>query len=88
MVSVGFGRSKLGIFQTSSFTQGNFNVYVSALKNKQKNDFRLGTGLIFLNIFDVIRNVFEERKTIGFNATIANTYTVNKRYLVGLKLFI
>lgn len=86
-LSVGFGRSYIGISQTSSFTQGNFNVYVSPLKNNRKNDFRLGTGIGYLDISDVSQNVFEERNSIGFNAIIENTYTVNTRFLIGLRLF-
>lgn len=51
-LSAGYGRSNSGVFETSSFVQGNLNIFISPFKNNNKNDFRIGTGMSYLNISD------------------------------------
>lgn len=51
-LSVSYGRSNTGVYETASYIQGNLNVYVSPLKNTKRNDFRIGTGLSLYNVSD------------------------------------
>lgn len=99
--SVGFGRSSSGTFETSSFVQGNLNVFLSPFKNGNRNDFRIGTGISCMNGSDaylesasyengtVVEEVhrFDNRTSIGLNIMLENTYTVREKFMVGLKLF-
>ncbi len=100
-VSLNFGRSNWGVFETASFIQGNLNIYWSPFRNDKRNDFRIGTGLSFYNVSDAYMSfesysnnqlvdrdyVFENRDSFGFNLIIENTFSVTDRFLLGLKLF-
>jgi len=97
--SVGYGKSTGGIFLTTSYLQGNFNVFVSPLKNIKINDFRVGTGLSVMSVSDVYIGMiftdgfqreiieYDDRTTVGFNIMIENTYAINDKYLIGAKIF-
>jgi hypothetical protein len=99
--SLNFGRSNSGVFETSSYIQGNLNIFVSPFRNNKKNDFRVGSGFSIMNIsdsyyFEPDCNVgteqlspyhFNRRNSYGFNIIIEDTYSINDRFLIGLKLF-
>lgn len=96
-----YGKSDNGVFETASFVQGNVNVYVSPLRNNRKNDFRVGTGLSYYTISDAYLESaeytagklvdadysFDKRSSFGVNVVLENTYSISKKFLVGLKLF-
>ena len=100
-ISLNFGRSNWGVGETASFIQGNLNIYWSPFKNNKRNDFRLGTGVSFFNISDAYMSfesyngtqlidkdyVFDNRYSVGVNMIIENTYSINDRFILGLKLF-
>lgn len=100
-ISLGYGRSNDGVFETASFFQGNLNVYVSPFRNHKRNDFRIGTGVSYMNISDVYLESaeyangvvvdedyeFETRNTVGFNILLENTYSITEKFMIGLKLF-
>ncbi len=96
--SFNFGKSDKGVHNSSSFLQGNLNLFISPFKNSRKNDFRLGLGMSYYGVSDtkiMKENVgyssnfkeFEKRNSFGTNIIIENTYTLKDRYLIGLKLF-
>lgn len=101
-LSLAYGRSNFGVFETASFTQGNLNVFFSPFRNTRKNDFRVGTGLSLYNVSDAylassvyefptgVRTeiyAFDERKSYGYNIIIENTYALTNRFMLGLKVF-
>ena len=51
-LSAGYGRSNDGIYETASYLLGNLNKFLSPFKDTGRNDFRLGTGLSFMNLSD------------------------------------
>jgi len=99
--TLNYGKSISGVYETSSYIQENLNIFISPFKNSRKNDFRIGTGFSIMNISDSY--YFEEecgvgieqsspyhydkRNSLGFNIIIENTYSINARFLIGLKLF-
>ena len=98
-----YGRGDNGSYQSTSFIQGNFNVYLSPYHNNKKNNFKLGTGFSIMNVanthyyvydcgnipHDQLRSkIFEKRNSTGFNIIFEDTYSVNDYFLIGLKLFI
>ncbi len=100
-ISINLGRSNYGGFETSSFVQGNLNIFISPFKNNKQFDFRLGTGITYYNVNDAyalsklwVNGVlvdadygFEKRNSFGFNLIIENTYLLTDKFMVGLKLF-
>lgn len=100
-ISIGYGRSEEGVFETASFFQGNFNIYLSPFKNNKRNDFRIGTGLSYINVSDAyLVSVdysngvvvdedykFDKVNSIGMSIILENTYSIREKFLVGLKLF-
>ena len=99
-VSLGYGKSNNGVFETASFVQGNLNIYFSPFKNNKRNDFRIGTGLTYYNVSDasmrsseyvngVLRqeHVFEDRNSVGANIILENTYSITEKLRVGIKAF-
>ncbi len=98
--SVNYGKSSNGVFLTTSYLQGNLNLFVSPFKNTRENDFRIGTGLSVMDVSDVYisessfengipRYVYgyDDRTSIGFNIIIENTYALTDKYLIGAKVF-
>lgn len=99
--TLNFGYSDYGVFKTSTYFQGNLNVFISPFKNNKKNDFRIGTGLSIMNVFDsyyiphddgVVLNqssayYFDKRNSSGLNIIIEDTYSFKGKYLIGLKLY-
>jgi hypothetical protein len=71
------------------------------LKNNRRFDFRIGTGLSYYGISDAYEQSayyengvlvdldysFDKRKSFGYNIIIENSYLLNNRILIGLKLF-
>lgn len=100
-LSIDLGRSNDGVFETASFTQGNFNVFISPFSNKRAIDFRLGTGLTFYNVSDAylesahyengilvdMDHTFENRNSFGFNIIIESSYSLTNKVFLGIKLF-
>jgi len=100
-ISINLGRSNYGVFETSSFLQGNLNIFISPFRNNRRFDFRLGTGITYYNVNDAyilykhwVGGVlvyadyeFDNRNSLGFNIIIENTYLLTDKFLVGLKLF-
>jgi len=99
--TLNYGRSNSGVYMTSSYIQGNLNIYISPFKNNRKNNFRIGTGLSIMNISDShcieqecgvgIKQSspchYNRRNSFGLNIIIEDTYSINDRFLIGLKLF-
>lgn len=101
-LSVRYGRSNKGVYETASYIQGNLNVFLSPFKNTGRNDFRVGTGLSFMNVSDArllsasynargeateIEYGFSQRNSYGYTVILEDTYTIKSKYLLGLKIF-
>ena len=100
-LSIAYGRSNSGIYEATSFIQGNLNIFVSPFKNTRRNDFRAGAGISLMNVADAFQNEaecgvgpeqtpfchFDSRNSFGYNIIIENTYLVTQKFLAGLKLF-
>ena len=100
-VSILFGKSDLGIPIYSSFSQANVNLYIHPFRNNRIVDFRIGTGLSYINIsysyisdeyvtnegLFVTNYVYDHRKSFGTNIILENTYRLGNHILMGLKLF-
>lgn len=99
--TLNYGKSNSGVYDASSYIQGNLNIFISPFTNTQKNDFRIGTGFSMMNISDSYYFIqecgigieqaspyhFDKRTSSGINIIIEDTYSISERYLVGLKLF-
>jgi len=99
--SLNYGKSIAGIYETSSYIQGNLNIFISPFKNSRRNDFRIGTGFSIMNVSDSYYFAqecavgieqsspyhYDKRNSSGFNIIIEDTYSVTDRFLIGLKLF-
>ena len=100
-LSINLGRSNWGVAEMASFTQGNLNVFISPFKNNNRFDLRLGTGLTYYNVSDAYRlssiivngeivgdtYLLDNRNSFGYNVIIENSYLLNNKFLIGLKLF-
>ena len=101
-LSLNYGRSNYGVFETASYVQGNLNLYLSPFKNTKRNDFRVGTGISLYQVsdaylvsasYDSRGNLieadydFDERSSYGYSIILEDTYTIKTRFLIGLKLF-
>jgi hypothetical protein len=100
-ISTGYGKSDQGVYETSSFIQGNANIFLSPFGNNKKNDFRIGTGFSYLNVSNVYiksselingtllynEYQFENRNLIGMNIILEDTYSITERLILGLKVF-
>jgi hypothetical protein len=98
---LGYAKTISDIFETGSFIQANTNIYISPFKNDGNNDFRLGTGLSWYTFSDIYQSSatyqngqliyqeyeFDNRKSIGVNVIIENTYLLSSKYMIGIKLF-
>ena len=98
--SLNYGTGNSGLYETSTYFQGNLNIFISPFKNSRRNDFRIGTGLSIMNITDsyFIENFniesgltstyyLDKRNSYGINIIIENTFSITERLLIGLKLF-
>jgi len=99
-LSIGYGKSYIGVYKLASFIEGNANVYFSPFKNKNRNDFRLGTGFSYCTVSDAYISSalygsagliyadyeFDLRTTFGLNIIIEDTYMITDKFLLGLKL--
>ncbi|WP_017733506.1 hypothetical protein [Nafulsella turpanensis] len=101
-LSLNYGRSNNGVYGTTSYIQGNLNVFISPFKNTRKNDFRIGTGVSLYNVSDThllyrwfdssgelveINYDVDVRKSYGYNIILEDTYSINSKLLLGLRLF-
>lgn len=100
-ISAGYGRSNQGVYESSSFIQGNANIFFSPFGNNKKNDFRIGTGLSFMNISDVYMESseylngstlymvykFDNKNPFGVNIILEDTYSITEKLILGVKVF-
>jgi len=100
-LSFAFGKSNYGVFETSSYIQGNLSFFLSPFKNNCYNDFRLGLGISVNNVTDAyvqseyyengvivdVDHVIEKRNAFGYNIIIEDSYRFSEKFLIGLKLF-
>ncbi len=100
-ISINLGRSNYGVFETTSFTQGNLNIYLSPFKNNKRTDFRIGTGLTRYSVSDayVSSRLFqngkliyteyklETRNSYGVNFVIERSSYITDKLLAGVKLY-
>jgi len=100
--TLNYGRSNFGVDKTSSYIQGNLNIFISPFKKNRKNNFRIGSGVSIMNISDSYHYTqvcavgieqtppyhFDKRNSSGFNIIIEDTYSIKDRYLIGMKFFI
>ncbi|HKJ42361.1 MAG TPA: hypothetical protein VKA27_09710 [Sunxiuqinia sp.] len=100
-VSVNFARNHEGEISTTSFIQGNLNLFFSPFRNSRKNDFRLGSGFTVYQVTDAARvaayyengvivdtvHEIDSRNSIGYNIIIEDSYNLTGQFFVGLKLF-
>lgn len=86
----------------ANLVHGAINIFLSPFRNNRFFNFRIGTGVNVYKVFDytftkasydsfgelvVYEYSFESRKSIGINMLIENTIRINKKLLVGIKLF-
>ena len=100
-LSVGMGRAVgTDFFLLNSFTQGNLNVFYSPFGNHRRLDFRIGGGLSLTSVSETFivsqvttgteveqEYVIRNRNDWAYNAIVETTYTIQDRYLVGVKAF-
>jgi hypothetical protein len=100
-LSINLGRSTYGLFETTSFTQGNLNIYLSPFKNNKRTDFRIGTGLTEYSVSDAYiysqtlingqwiytEYQIDTRSTYGLNFVIERSSLITDKLLVGVKLY-
>ncbi len=96
--ALNYGRSNSGVYATTSFIQGNLNVFISPFRNNRKNDFRVGTGLTLMNVSDTYREdnywngvitepYLDKRSAFGYNIIIEDSYSITDRFILGMKIF-
>ena len=99
--SINMGRSINGAFDgTASFLGGDINLFLSPFKNNKLNDLRIGGGFAFYNIANVYVSdihyidgveqkdyASSKETTIGGSIIIEDTFNINDRFLVGMKVF-
>lgn len=100
-MSINLGRSNYGIFETTSFTQGNLNIYLSPFTNNKRTDFRFGTGLTRYSVSDAYISSWlsqngkliyteyqiETRNSYGVNFVIERSSYITDKLLAGVKLY-
>jgi len=101
-LSVDYGKSFSGIYESASYLQGNLNLFISPFRNNRKNDFRVGAGFSLMNVSETYGQaeycgvglppnytepLFDNRDSFGYNIIIEDVYNISKKFLVGLKLF-
>ena len=93
--SINFGNSTNGVHKSSSFVQGNLNLFFSPFKNSVKNDFRIGAGMSYYKINDFKRvssmnDIYyhnSNRISLGYNFIIEDSYTFKNKFIIGAKLY-
>ena len=100
-ISVMYGKSDKGVFLTSSMIQGNVNLFFSPFKNNKVNNFKIGTGISFMNISNFYETArffeagaylyseyaFDKYNTTGLNIILEDDYQLTNRFMIGLKVF-
>ncbi|MEM8526311.1 MAG: hypothetical protein AAGG68_16840 [Bacteroidota bacterium] len=99
-VSLAYAKSNSGVFEASSFFQGNLNFYLSPFKNDGKGDFRIGAGLSTYDVSDTrifrtenspegffVEYAYDERQAVGANILLEYTRTLGEKWLLGIKSF-
>ena len=94
------GRSNVGVSETASFAQGNFNLFLSPLGSHKRIDFRIGGGYSLYRVSDAYMSgmelvgdeyvddyIFSNRTSSGFSIIIENSVQVTDRFLIGFKLY-
>ena len=95
---VAYGRGNNGTYKTSSFFQGNMNLYFVPFGNYRKNNLKLGTGISIINITNAIEvpgictppvtdNYFKNLTAAGYNFILEDTHFISEKHFIGIKLF-
>ena len=100
--SIGLGHSVAGAASSgfSAFIEGNLNIFISPFRNNRINDFRLGGGLSVYNVYDNYLQsihgvdgieykdyVTRKETSVGWSVIIEDTFTIKKRFLLGVKAY-
>ncbi|WPP47976.1 hypothetical protein [Catalinimonas niigatensis] len=99
--SINYGIGDEQTFGTASYIQGNTNVFMSPFRNTKLLDFRIGGGLSYYIVTDVIaQNVgcgsfgciageydYARRREFGYNVITEIAYQIDEKFLLGLKLY-
>lgn len=99
--SINLARSNRGSYQTTSYTQGNINLFISPFTNTGKHDLRIGAGVSYYQVSDtwqsrvVIENGevvlleygFEERNALGLSGILEYSFALSEKLSLGTKLF-
>ncbi len=100
--SIGFATSNRGVYEATSYTQGNVNIFFSPFTNTKRHDLRIGTGLSVYKVSDtwqslvviengevvVLEYSFEKRSSVGLNGIIAYSYALTDKLSLGAKVFL
>ena len=98
--AINYGKTNEIATVPSNYLQGNLNLYISPFTNNGKNDFRIGTGFSYSNVSQAIIQTKSgktlnidgdmemlQRSGVGYSLIVENTYTLNKYFFIGVKLY-
>lgn len=96
-----FARSNRGAYESSSYGQGNVNLFFSPLKNTGSHDLRIGTGLSYIRVSDTWQSQFfqengewvehygfEDRAALGVNGILEYSFAITENLSLGAKTFL
>ena len=100
--SINFARSNRGAYETTSYAQGNVNIFFSPLRNTGSHDLRIGIGLSYYSVSDAWQNRvvlqngevieisygFEDRDTVGVNGILEYSFAITEKLSLGAKVFL
>ncbi|HAA10626.1 MAG TPA: hypothetical protein DCE41_02585 [Cytophagales bacterium] len=99
-LSGGVARSVWGYSESASYFQGNANVFVSPFRNTRYLDFRLGSGLSYIDVTEVANGLLDQRgnwitfqnepsqrQSLGINFVVEYSLNIGERYLIGTKIY-
>lgn len=92
------GYENIELRETTSYQQGNANIYLSPFQNNRKVDFKIGTGISanyiverrmdFLSSIAPAPYISESRFSVGINMIVETTFVLQNNFLLGFKGFI
>lgn len=99
-LSLNYGRSYWQNQKRASYFQGNFNFYVSPFKNTRTNNFRIGTGLSYINLSNTYltysrtengitvesQYALDVHNSLGYNIVIEDDQKISEKFLIGFKI--
>lgn len=99
--SINFAKSNRGSYESSSYVQGNVNLFFSPFKNTGSHDLRLGTGLSYYSVSDTWQSQvfqdngewvehygFQDRGAWGANGILEYGYAITDKLSLGAKAFL